>query len=111
MLYEEALAIIEQSEILRQTVIWQDNQVNILMNKYSEEEFNALSWDEKERHYWECEEIMARLEQSVRELAKLDAKYQELQARLIKQFGRSVLPPLDGNTPKQIGPDDEVELT
>lgn len=110
-MYEEALAILEQSEILKQTVIWQDEQANALVNKYPEEVFDTLSWEEKEKHLEECDEIAGRLEQSVKELAKLDAKYQELRVKLVKHLGRSVLPPLDGDIPKEIGPEDEVDLT
>jgi len=109
-MYDEALSILEQSEILKQTVIWQDEQVNRLVSKYTEEEFDELPWDEKEKHVKECDEIAARLEQSVKELKKLDEQYQDLRERLKKHFGSSVLPPLDGNLPGLIGPDDEVDL-
>jgi len=109
-LYEEALEILERSETLRQTVLWQEGQANKLVRKYSEEVFEGLSWDEKERHLMECEEVMGRLNQSAKELEVLDERYRVLREKLKKHFGREVLPPLNGDIWKKITPEDEIEL-
>ena len=109
-LYAEALAVLARSDILKKTVYWQDEQVEKLVHKYSEDEFDALSWEEKEAHMRECEEIMGRLNESVKEMNQLDKLYNDLRLRLQERYGKEVLPPLSGNVQGLIGPDDEVSL-
>lgn len=109
-MYEEALEILAQSETLKQTVIWQDTQVEKLVKKYTEAELDALSWEEKEKHIKETEELYGRLMQSVNELKALDMRYQALKVKLKARFGKDFMPPLNGNITPKVGPDDEIEL-
>ena len=48
-LYEEALKLLNASEILKKTVIWQDKQVDKFLKKYPSEIVDELPWDERER--------------------------------------------------------------
>ena len=109
-LYSEAVAVLLRSENLKQTVYWQNEQVDKLVNKYTEEEFDALSWELKEAHLKECDEIWGRLNQSVKELKILDEAYNTLRVKLKERTGKDVLPPINGDIVRLIGPDDEVSL-
>jgi len=109
-LYAEAVSILARSDTLKQTVYWQSDQVEKLVHKYSEDEFDALPWELKEAHLKECDEIWGRLNQSVKEMNQLDEMYNSLRVRLKERCGKDILPPISGDIPGLIGPDDEVSL-
>jgi len=109
-LYAEAMAILQRSDTLKQTVHWQNDQVNKLVKKYTDEEFEALSWELKEAHLRDCDEMWGRLNQSVKELKILDEAYNILRGKLKERIGKDIFPPLNGGIPGLIGPDDEVSL-
>lgn len=109
-LYAEAVAVLQRSETLKQTVYWQNERVDKLVNKYTEEEFDALPWELKESHLKECDEIWGRLNQSVKELKDLDDAYNSLRSQVKDQMGEDILPPISGDIRGLIGPDDEVSL-
>jgi len=109
-LYSEAVAVVLRSESLKKTVYWQNEQVDKLVNKYTEDEFDALPWELKEAHLKECDEIWGRLNQSVKELKILDEAYNTLRDKLKERTGKDILPPLSRDIGGPIGPDDEVSL-
>jgi hypothetical protein len=90
-LYEEALKLLNASEILKKTVIWQDKQVDKFLKKYPSEIVDELPWDERERVRGEMEELYARLNESVRELNGMDKKMQILKENVKKRCGRDVM--------------------
>ena len=91
---EEAIEILEKSEILKETAIWQSEEVSKLVGMHTEEEVEGLPWDEKERYMEQMEELWGRLRGSVMELKKLSERYEELRLRLKKEYGDERLPPL-----------------
>jgi hypothetical protein len=102
-LVEEAIVILSQSDTLKRTVIWQDQQVDKLVSKYSDDEFDALSWEEKEQHLRQCEELEGRLKQSVKELLALDAQYMALRKQVKEKYGKDILPGPDVDVRKILG--------
>jgi len=109
-LYERALKVLEQSEILKQTVIWQGKEVDKHVREYSEERIEAMDWQEKEAAMKIADELFMRLNQSVMELKKLNDEYEKLREEAKKHFGKDVMPPVDGNIKGIIDPDDEISL-
>lgn len=109
-LLEESIAILRQSTVLKDTVEFLGKEVDEVCGKYSDEEVDELGWEEREAHVKKIDELCGRLHESVRELEKLDVKYQELRERVRKVYGKDVLPPLAKTTLFQIKPDDEIDL-
>lgn len=109
-LYDRALRILEQSEILKQTVIWQEKEVEKHVKEYPDDEIDGMDWQEKEAALKIADELFARLNQSVEELKKLNAEYDLLREEVKKHFGKDVMPPVDGRIKGKIGPDDEISM-
>jgi hypothetical protein len=93
-LLDEACEILVQSEILKETVFWQSEQVEKFVNKYPDEVLNRMTTEEQLENVRKAEELWARLNQSVKELKKLNDDYESLRLRVKKQYGREIMPPL-----------------
>lgn len=107
-LYEEAVEILRQSNVLKETVDWLMKEVDRVCNRYSDDEVDGLSWEEKEQHLKEVDELSGRLNESVRTLDVLDEQYEKLRAKVKKLYGKDYLPPLGQVTRYKITPSDEL---
>lgn len=94
-LHKEAILLLERISILKGTVIWHEEQVDKFMKEYSDEKMEALSWEEKEKVYSKANELIGRMNVSVRELDKLNGEYNNLRGRANEYFGREVMPSID----------------
>lgn len=93
-LLEEAVEILVQSEILKETVFWQSEQVEKFVKEFPEEVIDKMTIEEQRENVRKAEELWARLNQSVKELKKLNDDYESLRLRVKKQYGRDIMPSL-----------------
>lgn len=84
----EAVALQEQSAILRKTVEWQSEQIQ----KICAVDTEMMTEQEKRKNLNQVLEILGRTKQSVAELLKVDAKTHELREKLNTHYGFN-LPP------------------
>ena len=104
---EEAIEILEQSEILKGTAIWTSDEIEKFVSKYSDEEFDELPWDEKEEVSKTGEELMGRMKVSINELKKLSNRYEGIRKRLKEEYNDDRLPPLRDKIEDLLGEDDD----
>jgi len=102
-LLKDGRALLERSDILKQTAIWVSNEIekHVVMD---ENKFDALSWEQKEAAYVKLNELQGRLNSSVRDLIKLDEEYRKIAKRVNEAYGRQVmeiLPPLKFDDPPE----------
>ena len=108
--YDEAVEILRQSTVLKDTVDWLMKEVDRVCNRYSDDEVEELSWEERERHLRDVDELSGRLNESVRTLDALDEQYEKLRVKLKKLYGKDYLPPLGETKRYKIDPSDEIDL-
>lgn len=109
-LYEEAVEILRQSSVLKDTVDWLIVEVEKVCNRYTDDEVDALTWEEKEKHLRDVDELSGRLNESVRTLDLLDEQYEKLRVKVRKLYGKDYLPPLGQVKKYKIDPSDEIDL-
>jgi hypothetical protein len=95
-MYLEAVEILDQAKILRDTAIWQDQQVEKFIERYPNEKLDLMDWESKEKFHKESELLLGRLNQSVKDLQKLGQRYNKARERARKLYGKDVLPPTTG---------------
>ena len=93
----EAIAIMEELKILRNTSLWQHKKVEEFSKKYTDDEVEKLGWEEKERLYKLTDELAGRLYGTFKELKRLTGKYEKLRVRLEQEYGDTRLPKVNKN--------------
>ena len=91
----EAIAIMEELKILRNTSLWQHKKVEEFSKKYTDDEVEKLEWEEKESLHKLTDELAGRLYGTFKELKRLTGKYDKLRVRLEREYGDTRLPRVD----------------
>lgn len=89
---EEAMAILSQSEILKNTVIWQEQQVEQHIKKYPDAKVAKMPYDKQMQVLRHADELFGRLNQSVVELRHLNDKYERLRLKVKEHYQKDLMP-------------------
>ena len=106
---EEAIEMLRQSEMLKQTAMWQYEQIEKCLGNYTDAEFSELPWDEQQEFGRKSEELLGRMKVSINELKNLSDQYERLRIRLKEDYGDERLPPLRDNIDDLLGEDEDEE--
>jgi hypothetical protein len=93
----DAMSTLEKSIILRDNATWLSKQIDMLVSKHTDEEFDLLEPEEKDRIIRQMDELKGRLIVSMKDLIKLDEEYRSIAICVNKSTGEKlleVLPPI-----------------
>lgn len=96
-LLDDAIVLLEKSKTLKDAALWLSKEIEKGAKAVSEDKFDVMSWEEKEKSYKKLDELMGRLNAEIKILITMDAEYRKIAERVNKMYGREVmeiLPPL-----------------